>query len=109
MTSPDGHWIRDLEAACCISCRGRGVSGEALQQLDQENSWGLRVVAISQPEKENISILTINIVRLVKQSILKEINPEYSLEGLMLKLKLRYFGHLMQSQLIRKDPDDGKD
>ena len=30
------------------------------------------------------------------QSILKEIRPEYSLEGLMLKLKLRYFGHLMQ-------------
>ena len=30
------------------------------------------------------------------QSILKEINPEYSLEGLMLKLKLQYFGHLMK-------------
>ena len=30
------------------------------------------------------------------QSILMEINPEYSLEGLMLKLKLQYFGHLMQ-------------
>ena len=30
------------------------------------------------------------------QSILKEINPEYSLEGLMLKLKLQYFGHLTQ-------------
>ena len=30
------------------------------------------------------------------QSILKEINPEYSLEGLMLKLKLQYSGHLMQ-------------
>ena len=30
-----------------------------------------------------------------KKSILKEINPEYSLEGLMLKLKLQYFGHLM--------------
>ena len=29
-------------------------------------------------------------------SILKEISPEYSLEGLMLKLKLQYFGHLMQ-------------
>ena len=29
------------------------------------------------------------------QSILKEINPEYSMEGLMLKLKLQYFGHLM--------------
>ena len=35
------------------------------------------------------------------QSILKEINPEYSLEGLMLKLKLQYFGHPM-SQLIGK-------
>ena len=34
------------------------------------------------------------------QSILKEISPEYSLEGLMLKLKLQYFGHLMQ----RTDP-----
>ena len=30
------------------------------------------------------------------QSILKEINPDYSLEGLMLKLKLQYFGHLMR-------------
>ena len=30
------------------------------------------------------------------QSILKELNPEYSLEGLMLKLKLQYFGHLMR-------------
>ena len=35
-------------------------------------------------------------VRRSNQSILKEISPEYSLEGLMLKLKLRYFGHLMQ-------------
>ena len=31
------------------------------------------------------------------QSVLREINPEYSLEGLMLKLKLQYFGHLMQT------------
>ena len=31
------------------------------------------------------------------QSILKEINPDYSLEGLMLKLKFQYFGHLIQS------------
>ena len=47
-----------------------------------------------------------------KQSILKEISPEYSLEGLMSKLKLQYFGHLMQrtgsleKMLI---PDAGKD
>ena len=40
------------------------------------------------------------------QSILKEINPEYSLEGLMLKLRLWYFGNLM-GRLIGKDPDSG--
>ena len=34
--------------------------------------------------------------RELNQSILKEISPEHSLEGLMLKLKLQYFGHLMQ-------------
>ena len=33
----------------------------------------------------------------METSILKEINPEYSLEGLMVKLKLQYFGHLMWS------------
>ena len=36
------------------------------------------------------------IARRSNQSILKEISPDYSLEGLMLKLKLQYFGHLMQ-------------
>ena len=44
------------------------------------------------------------------QSILKEINPEYSLEGLMLKLKLKYFGHLMwRADSLEKHPNDGKD
>ena len=44
------------------------------------------------------------------QSILKEISPEYLLEGLMLKLKLQYLGHLMQrTDLLEKDPDAGKD
>ena len=37
------------------------------------------------------------IARRSNQSMLKEMSPEYSLEGLMLKLKLQYFGHLMQS------------
>ena len=36
------------------------------------------------------------------QSILKEISPEYSLEGLMLKLKLQYFGHLMRTDSFEK-------
>ena len=45
------------------------------------------------------------------QSILKEINPEYSLEALMLKPKRQYFGHLMQRAVsfIGKDPDARKD
>ena len=43
------------------------------------------------------------------QSILKEISPGCSLEGLILKLKLQYFGHLSKSWLIWKDPDAGKD
>ena len=38
-----------------------------------------------------------------------EISPEYSLEGLMLKLKLQYSGHDVKSWLIWKDPDAGKD
>ena len=49
------------------------------------------------------------IARRSNQSILKEISPEYSLEGLMLKLKL-IFGHLMQrTDSLGKDPDAGKD
>ena len=43
------------------------------------------------------------------QSILRKISPEYSLERLMVKLKFQYFGHLMQRQLIGKDPDAGQD
>ena len=49
------------------------------------------------------------------QSILKEISPEYSLEGLMLKLKLQYFGHLMQradsfekTLMLRKVKGEGR-
>ena len=42
------------------------------------------------------------------QFILKEINPEYSLEGLMLKLKLQYFGHLMRRANSLEKTDAGK-
>ena len=47
------------------------------------------------------------ILTIYRKDFLKEINPEYSLEGLMLKLKLQYFD--TKSQLIGKDPDAGKD
>ena len=44
------------------------------------------------------------------QSILKEISPEYSLERLMLKLKLQYFGHLMRRvDSLERDLDTGRD
>ena len=43
------------------------------------------------------------------QSILKVINPEYSLEGLLMKLKLQYFGHLMQRADSLEKTDAGKD
>ena len=47
--------------------------------------------------------------RISNQSILKEINPEYSLEGLLLKLKLQYFVHLMQrNDLLEKSLTLGK-
>ena len=44
------------------------------------------------------------------QSILKEISPEYSLKGLMLKLKPQYFGHVIRrTDSLEKNPDAGKD
>ena len=44
------------------------------------------------------------------QSILKEISPKYSLEGLMLKLKLQYFGHMLaRADVLEKNPGVGKD
>ena len=47
--------------------------------------------------------------REVKPANPKEINPEYSSEGLILKLKLQYFGHLIYRADSGKDPDAGKD
>ena len=44
----------------------------------------------------------------IQPSTLKEINPEYSLEGLLLKLKLQYFDHVMwKADSLEKDPDAG--
>ena len=44
----------------------------------------------------------------IDQSILKEINPEYSLKGVVLKLKLQYFGHLMQRVDSLEKTDAGR-
>ena len=66
--------------------------------------------ALSLPSLLKETVIIPWTARRSNQSILKEISPEYSLEGLMLKLKFQYFGYLIaKSQLIGKDPDAGKD
>ena len=63
-------------------------------ELHHKESWALRKwclwIAVLKKTLESLWSVRSN------QSILKEINPEYSLEGVMLKLKLHHFGHLMQ-------------
>ena len=49
------------------------------------------------PSNCSAGVLRVQTARRSNQSVLKKISPEYSLEGLMLKLKLQYFGHLLQS------------
>ena len=91
----------------------QGLSGQSygfssshvwMWELDHEESWTLKnrcfwTVVLEKTLESPLD------TRRSNQSILKEISPEYSLEGLMLKLELQYFGHLMW----RKDPDAGKD
>ena len=76
--------------------QGYGLSSSHvwLWELDHKEgrvlkNWCYRTVVLEKPFKNCLD-------KKLNQSILKEINPEYSLEGLMLKLKLQYFGHLMQ-------------
>ena len=64
-------------------------------ELDYKESWALKNWCFWSVVLENTLESPLNYKR-SNQSILKEISPEYSLEGLMLKLKLQYFGHLMQ-------------
>ena len=67
-----------------------------LYELDYKESWAQRNwcfwTAVFEETLERVPWTA----RRSNQSILKEISPEYSLQGLMLKLKLQYFGHLMQ-------------
>ena len=73
-----------------------GVRGNTLLPSVGGAAWRCRCV----PQSPKIPLCTVVLrvpwtLRRSNLSILKEINPEYSLEGLMLKLKLQYFGHLM--------------
>ena len=77
-------------------------------ELDYKESWALNNWCFWTGRR----LLRISwTARTSNQSILKEISPDYSLEGLVLKLKLQHFGHLIWPKTwpIRKDPDAGKE
>ena len=65
-------------------------------ELDYKESWVLKNWSFWTVVLENGCLRVLCTARRSNQSNLKEISPECSLEGLMLKLKLQYFGHLMQ-------------
>ena len=67
-------------------------------KLDYKESWGRRINAFELWCWRRLLRVPWT-ARRFNQSILKEISPEYSLEGLMLKLKLQYFGHLMMQRI----------
>ena len=78
-------------------------------ELDHKESWALKNDAFKLWCWRRLLRVPWN-ARRSNQSILKEINPKYSTEELMLKLKLQYFGHLMwRTDSLEKDPDAGKD
>ena len=66
------------------ACKSWTLKQAGCQRIDTSQLWCWR------------RLLRVSLTARSNQSILKEINPEYSLEGLMLKLELQYFGHLMQ-------------
>ena len=79
-------------------CENWTLKKEECQRIDDFELWcWRRVLRVPWTAKRS------------NQSILKETSPEYSLEGLMLMLKLQSFGHLMWRTVIGKDPDAGKD
>ena len=65
-------------------CESWTIKKAEHQRIDASELWWRRLLRVPWTARRS------------NQSVLKEISPEYSLEGLMLKLKLQYFGHLMQ-------------
>ena len=80
-----------------LSSQGYGFSSGHVWtwELDCEEGWALKNWCFWTVDVGEDSLIVPWTARRSNQSILKEINPGYSLEGLMLKLKLQYFGHLM--------------
>ena len=79
-------------------------------ELDYKESWAPKNWCFWAVVLEKTLLRVPWTARRSKKSILKEISPEYSLERLVLKLKLQYFGHLMgRTKSLDTTPDAGKD
>ena len=79
-------------------CEAWNIKKTKHQRIDAFELWCWRLLRVPWASRRS------------NKSILKETSPEYSLEGLKVKLKHQYFGHLMQrTDLFGKDPDAGKD
>ena len=83
-----GNWRKFLSISCIIECKHHAViisiKKAECQRIDAFELWGWRRF-----------LRVPSTARRSNQSILKEISPEYSLEGLMLEMKFQYFGHAM--------------
>ena len=94
------------------SSQGYGFSSSHVWvwELDYKESWAQKNWWFWTVVLEKTLESPARTARRSNQSILKEISSGYSLEGLMLKLKLQYFGHLMRrADSLEKSPDVGKD
>ena len=103
-------WQKPLQYCKVISLQQIKINGKkSLLKMKKKESWALKnwcfwIVVLKNTLESLLDCKEPN------QSIVKEISPKYSLKWLMLKLKLQYFGHLMQKNwLLRKDLDSGKD
>ena len=85
---------RDIILVTEVQIYGFSRSQILMWELDRRETWVPKDWCFQTVVLERLLSASWT-ARRSKQSILKEINPEYSLEGLMLKLKLQYFGHLM--------------
>ena len=90
------HLLLGKKAVTNLDSRNYAFSSNHIQmlELDQKEgqvlkNWHFQTVVLEKTPESPKS------ARRAKHSVLKEINPEYSLEGLLVKLKLQYFGHLM--------------
>ena len=91
-------WDWNLPRWQRLSSQSYGFSSSHVQmwELNHKEGWVLKNWGFWTVVLEKTLLRVPWTARRSNQSILKEINPKYSLEGLMLKLKLQYFGHLMQ-------------